>query len=308
MPKKISTNPRAEAARERKEGVKKAAAAAHEKAIEDAKWADQGSTAGEKRKAEKAAKDAEEAKKRAERKALAAQEDAETATLHNRAKGVTNAEKITRAQLLRQQEAADEARRIEAERVKLEAMKLAPQPELQLNLNRQSSAELAKDVAQYGAGHVIHASGLDATLEAVGGNALTSSASSAPAIDLHPEKRLKSAFAEYEERMMPIVKQENPRLKLSQYKQEIFKLWQKVSDRDRTTPPHERASMVAFIFLTESFVACLLLFLFLFPAGADESAQHPQGAGVTLTQHGRVEVWKLSRVNTHAHTTPHKQI
>lgn len=36
---------------------------------------------------------------------------------------------------------------------------------------------------------------------------------------------MKSAFAEFEERMMPIVRDDNPRLKLSQYREIIFKLW-----------------------------------------------------------------------------------
>jgi hypothetical protein len=45
--------------------------------------------------------------------------------------------------------------------------------------------------------------------------------------DRHPEKRMKAAFKAYEETQLPIVKSENPSLKLSQLKQIIFKNWQK---------------------------------------------------------------------------------
>lgn len=166
-------------------------------------------------------------------------EAADAAAISGKAKGLSNAEKITRAQLLRQAEEAAEARKVEAERQRMEALKLTPQVEPTPNLNRQASSELAKDIQQFGAGNVIHASGIDATLASVTGGALTSAASSsssgsgAGAIDQHPEKRMKSAFADYEERMLPIVRRENPKLKLSQYKQMIFKEWQKAPEVSR---------------------------------------------------------------------------
>ncbi len=75
MPKKLNTNPKAQAAREREAAVKSAARSAAETAAENARWSDEGSTAAERRRAEKAAKDAEEAKKRAEKKALLAKEE-----------------------------------------------------------------------------------------------------------------------------------------------------------------------------------------------------------------------------------------
>lgn len=233
MPRKMGTNPKAEAARERKDEVKKAKNAAATKAQEDAKWTDEGSTATEKRRLEKIQKDLEDAKKRAEKKALAAKEAAETSTISAKGK-LPNAEKITRAQLLRQADEQAEARRVEAERLRMEQLNLVAPLEPQLNLNRQASNELAKDIAEFGAENVIHASGVDSVLTQVGGGALTqgaaSSSSGAAAIDQHPEKRMKSAFAEYEERQMPIVRAENPRLKLSQYKQIIFKNWAKAPE------------------------------------------------------------------------------
>lgn len=48
--------------------------------------------------------------------------------------------------------------------------------------------------------------------------------------DKHPEKRMKAAYKAYEDAEMPIIKAENPSLKLSQLKQIIFKNWQKAPE------------------------------------------------------------------------------
>lgn len=45
--------------------------------------------------------------------------------------------------------------------------------------------------------------------------------------DRHPEKRMKAAFKAYEDLELPIMRAQNPTLKLSQLKQLIFKNWQK---------------------------------------------------------------------------------
>ena len=231
MPKKLHSNPKAEAARERKDEVKKAKKSAAEKAAEDAKWVDEGSTATEQRKREKAQREAEEARKRAEKKALLEKDEAEAAAISGKAKGVSNADKMTRAMLLRQAEEAELRRKAEAERVKLEALKLVAPEEPAPNLNRAISEEMARDAAQFGAENVIYASGVDAVLSATSGKVLTTGSSAAASSSSSgPSKAFttKSAFAEFEERMMPIVQDENPRLKLSQRKEIIFKMWQKV--------------------------------------------------------------------------------
>ena len=46
-------------------------------------------------------------------------------------------------------------------------------------------------------------------------------------IDRHPERRVKAAFAAYEERRLPEMRKENPGLRLQQMKQLIFKEFQK---------------------------------------------------------------------------------
>jgi hypothetical protein len=46
-------------------------------------------------------------------------------------------------------------------------------------------------------------------------------------VDIHPEKRMKAAYLAYEERNLPLIKEENPSLRLSQLKQIIRKNWNK---------------------------------------------------------------------------------
>ncbi|XP_034737579.1 coiled-coil domain-containing protein 124 [Etheostoma cragini] len=46
-------------------------------------------------------------------------------------------------------------------------------------------------------------------------------------LDHHPERRMKAAFAAYEEANMPRLKQENPNMRLSQLKQMLKKEWMK---------------------------------------------------------------------------------
>jgi len=48
--------------------------------------------------------------------------------------------------------------------------------------------------------------------------------------DKHPEKRLKAAFLAYESVQLPILRQENPSLKLSQLKELLWKQWQKAPE------------------------------------------------------------------------------
>ncbi|KAI8919584.1 hypothetical protein BC831DRAFT_481289 [Entophlyctis helioformis] len=70
------------------------------------------------------------------------------------------------------------------------------------------------------------ASGLDGALELLS-LASKGSASNSDTLDRHPERRLKSAYAAFEEREMPILKSENPGLRLSQLKQQLQKMWKK---------------------------------------------------------------------------------
>ncbi|XP_017268825.1 coiled-coil domain-containing protein 124 [Kryptolebias marmoratus] len=48
--------------------------------------------------------------------------------------------------------------------------------------------------------------------------------------DRHPERRMKAAFAAYEEANMPRLKQENPNMRLSQLKHQLKKEWNKAPE------------------------------------------------------------------------------
>lgn len=48
-----------------------------------------------------------------------------------------------------------------------------------------------------------------------------------PDFEKHPERRMKAAYAEFEERVMPRLKAENPTLRLSQLKQLLRQDWLK---------------------------------------------------------------------------------
>ncbi|MBN3302966.1 CC124 protein, partial [Amia calva] len=49
-------------------------------------------------------------------------------------------------------------------------------------------------------------------------------------LDRHPERRMKAAFATFEELHMPRLKKENPNMRLSQLKQQLKKEWMKSPD------------------------------------------------------------------------------
>jgi hypothetical protein len=49
-------------------------------------------------------------------------------------------------------------------------------------------------------------------------------------LERHPERRVKAAFAAYEEKEMPILKLENPTLRLSQLREILKKNWRKAPE------------------------------------------------------------------------------
>lgn len=49
-------------------------------------------------------------------------------------------------------------------------------------------------------------------------------------MDHHPERRMKAAYAAYEEANMPRLKKENPNMRLSQLKQQLKKEWMKAPE------------------------------------------------------------------------------
>eukprot|EP01059_Diplonema_ambulator_P002403 TRINITY_DN12051_c0_g1_i1.p2 TRINITY_DN12051_c0_g1~~TRINITY_DN12051_c0_g1_i1.p2 ORF type:complete len:235 (+),score=138.71 TRINITY_DN12051_c0_g1_i1:40-705(+) len=199
--KKIPMNKHAAAAMERKEGAKASAASAKAKAEEDALWADDGDKKGKKKAqkdADKAQKDREKEAKKEEKKALEREEEAST-----KAKGN---QKITRYQM------------------EMEKTKPKPKPSLPANVvsvEKQNHDLMKENINKKNVD--VEATGLKdavAQLERVDFKTdLTD--------EQHPERRMKAAHKAFEEKMIPILKADNPGLKHSQLKEMAWKEWQK---------------------------------------------------------------------------------
>lgn len=158
------------------------------------------------RKAEEERKKAELLKKKAEAKALLEEEE--------KSLKVTLAPKIPLAKITRAQiEQETERRNKNIEKIyhqnKPAAVSETKVVPLEENLNRQMA-----DV------HI--ATTVDEALQVLNANETEE--------DRHPEKRMKAAYKAYEDAQLPIIKAENPTLKLSQLKQIIFKNWQKAPE------------------------------------------------------------------------------
>ncbi|CRK87927.1 CLUMA_CG001713, isoform A [Clunio marinus] len=200
MPKKLATNTKSVEARERKATVKKEKNEADERRKEEAKWADDDKSLAKKleRKQEEERKKAEALRKKAEAKALLDQEE----------KSIKTTGKISQAKMTRAQVEEEVRKRNKA----VENINNPPKPvvpkvvPLEENFNR-----VMADV------HV--ASNVDQAISVLRINDTED--------DKHPEKRMKAAFKAYEDAQLPVIKSENPSLKLSQLKQIIFKNWQK---------------------------------------------------------------------------------
>ena len=56
---------------------------------------------------------------------------------------------------------------------------------------------------------------------------LSTAGSSVANLERHPERRVKAAFAAFKEAQMPLLKKENPTLRLSQLNERLYELWKK---------------------------------------------------------------------------------
>jgi hypothetical protein len=217
-------HPRKEAAAEREREKKSNKKIIESRKIEDAKWADDGDKARKAREERLAARDAksdEQARREREKADLIRIEEEQNAKIGKQTK--LQPPKIKRSDI---RVSALSAMTIDTRKSKkkVESDLLHDQP-LIPNLNRQASEEEARTGIQ-----TEIATG---TAEAV--SALTA-ALGVVKIDAHPEKRMKAAHAAFEERRMKELTQEKPGLKRAQYKEIIFKEWQK-SPENPMRPP-----------------------------------------------------------------------
>ncbi|PSN40012.1 Coiled-coil domain-containing protein 124-A [Blattella germanica] len=198
MPKKfVGENSKAAAARARKSAAKEIETAKKQQQLEDEYWKDDDKHIARKqqRKEDQAKKKQEMLEKKAESKAMLEQEIKSIQVT-----GKQPLAKITQAQI----QAEQEKRRQATTKVK-EPVTHIEKP-LEENINRlQIEGEQARSID-----------------EAI--KVLSVKESEA---DRHPEKRLKAAFAAFEEANMPRIKLENPTLRMSQLKQILRKDWMK---------------------------------------------------------------------------------
>lgn len=209
MPKKMKgENSKAAEARARKADAQAAAQAQKEKEVEDAYWKDDDKHVNKKfqRKAEKEQKRQEELAKKQEKKKLLEEEE-------NNIKGPVNDKggsgKMTRAQIEANQQ------RIERERAAEAAGTQRQVSHIEAPLEENPNIRMAEE-AQEG---VVSARDVEEAISAL--------SVKEKELERHPEKRVKAAYASYEEERLPILKKENPNLRLSQLKQMLKKDWMK---------------------------------------------------------------------------------
>ncbi|VDK73796.1 unnamed protein product [Onchocerca ochengi] len=203
MPKKFSgENTKAVAARARKEAAKREEAEKKKKAEEDAYWQDDNKNVARKQRKEEAERKRMEALQRKQENRAA--HDEEMKTLSGKAAGPF---KVTQA-AIEANKRAEEERKCEEEKERLlkEQRLEAREEEIEENVNQiEVDGETARTVTE----------------------AINILSIGKPIIDRHPEKRLKAAYQEFEEKVLPRLREEYPTYRLSQLKQVLKKQWQK---------------------------------------------------------------------------------
>ena len=130
--------------------------------------------------------------------------------------GPSSATKVTAAQLAaakeaeqQQQEQSAAARKREG-RKEMDEAAYARSLDIHTNTNRDDE--------------LVEASGMDDAIKAL---AALRTADGGAAAEKHPEKRMKAAWAAYEEAELPLLMADKPGLKRQQYRDMLWKTWQK---------------------------------------------------------------------------------
>jgi hypothetical protein len=244
--------PRAErqAAKKERDADKQASAAAAERSrAEDAYWSAAGEGKASKAQAKKAAQEAsrgEAAAKKLEAKRLAEQEEAELSAPKGSSKGrlskptgqhhggVSSGGKMTQHELMQQREREERERAAAAEaRARAARREVAEDDYARAveveNTNKaddvavdaRSLAEAVQALAHVGLGPADAGGRASPALGGGGG---------AGGGDAHPERRMKAAWLAYEEKHLPLLRMEKPGLKQSQYKDMLWRQWQKAPE------------------------------------------------------------------------------
>ncbi|XP_026179533.1 coiled-coil domain-containing protein 124 [Mastacembelus armatus] len=209
MPKKFQgENSKAATARARKAEAKAVAEARKKQEEEDALWqeTDKHVLKKEQRKDDKEKRRLELLERKKENQRLL---DEETARIKGKAqKEAGFGGKVTRAQIE-------------------EAFQNKQQQEMQTQLNPKEKSHLETPLEE-NVNRIIPEEG---TVEARTVEEAIAVLSTGPEdMDRHPERRMKAAFAAFEEANMPRLKMENPNMRLSQLKQQLKKEWMKAPE------------------------------------------------------------------------------
>ncbi|XP_056133199.1 coiled-coil domain-containing protein 124 [Lampris incognitus] len=202
MPKKFQgENSKAATAKARKAEAKAVADARKKQELEDALWqeSDKHVLRKEQRKDDKEKKRLEALERKKENQRLLEEENAR---LKGRStKEATSGGKVTRAQI-------EETLHVEQQQ--------QPKPKEKSNLETPLEENVNRIIPDEG---TVEAR----TIE----DAITMLSMEPEELDRHPERRMKAAFAAFEEVNMPRLKKENPNMRLSQLKQLLKKEWTK---------------------------------------------------------------------------------
>nr|XP_046248515.1 coiled-coil domain-containing protein 124 [Scatophagus argus] len=209
MPKKFQgENSKAATARARKAEAKAVADARKKQQEEDALWqeTDKHVLKKEQRKDDKEKKRLELLERKKENQRLLDEENAKIKGKSQRETG--SGGKVTRAQI-------EEV--LQNEQLQLEQKELKPKEKSHLDVPLEENVN-----------RIIPEEG---TVEARTIEDAIAVLSTGPEdVDHHPERRMKAAFAAYEEANMPRLKMENPNMRLSQLKQQLKKEWMKAPE------------------------------------------------------------------------------
>lgn len=195
-----------------------AAAAAAEAVKEDAEWAEGGKKANKKKEADEAKKEAKAARK-AEADEQLKEEEAAASTPRGTKdkKKAASAGKLTRAEIAAKALEATKKKEKEDKQRKIDIAKSGGNDYIGVLMENDNRSK------------EIDASGVEAAIDAL--SVADGSSSSGGG-----KVNKKAAYLAFEERELARLKEENSGLKLSQYKEQIAKLWQKSPENPDNAP------------------------------------------------------------------------
>lgn len=223
MPKNSAwgVNTKAAEAKERKAEKQRSEKDAKQKAIEDGKWKDDNKVDQKKkeRKENDQQKKLETLSRKQETKDLLEQEENSISSSKGSTSGkASSSKKVTLSEIDKIKELERKKQQQRQQQRQNGKKKIEEAPELETeNPNRRMAEMLAAENA-------VEARCVDDALSVL------NIGDDGSSVDKHPEKRMKAAYNEFEQRELPIIKQENPNLRLSQLKQILYKQWQKSPD------------------------------------------------------------------------------